>query len=1559
MRKSTNNYPKMYGIGLLMLLGAIGLTAQNQPDPYQPIFENFELPGGILENQVQDMIEDSLGFLWFGSVGGLHRYDGHHFTTYRHDPNDSTSLSGNYVERLFLDSKGKIWVGTNGFGLNQFDPVTGKCIRYQQDDADTTSVLGIIVSSIIEDKEGYIWAGTRRGGNRLNPQTGKIKRFIHNPADAESIGRGMITDFVVDAKGNLWIASGRSGLCRYIPETEKFIRYQHDPNNIKSIAYNNVTGILNGEDGQLWVATANGRLHSFNPATGQFKRYTDDPLLPHSISFSQGYYFSSLLTAQDGSLWLSSSRGGIKRYNPKTGKVDYFLPGEGKEGQHPPTNYYWSLFQSSDGIIWATGGDGGVISKISPPSQFINYYDIDNFGERFGEVTGLAEKNDKMVWISTSKGGLIEYHLEQGIIQQFIHEPNNPNSLYNDSISRLHQDKDKNLWLSFLDNKHNLGKFDVQSKNFTHIIKEIPWESPYIGNNPISDITEDQQGSLWASSAAGEGLFKIDRISGEYTHIKPNPKNGFYLGQYGIRALLNDEEDKLWMSAISGKPWKGYLLQMNSLNHEVSHFSIGSDLKMNPRGIPYFLKQDRRDNIWFGVWQNGLIKFDVGLKTFTVYGTQNGKMPLNTVRSMIIDSDNNFWLVGISNMFVRFDPKTESNIPYQLEKGRVFSLSHDLDFRNQKGEIFFGTDRGFVVINPQKLQIQQIAPKVFISNFELHNQTEANEFTLAKPIWQTQQIELNHLENSFEFKFSCMDYRIIENNRYQYQLEGYDQTWRTVESPANAVYVNVPPGKYTFKVKGANSDGLWTEIAATKSIIIYPPWWKTIWAYLTYVLLGIGTLWLIRRFELQRQEKKLAVERQKVVEEQKKVAQERQINEQLRRVDALKDQFLANTSHELRTPLQGIIGLSESLLDKEEVPEKQEDLSMIISSGKRLANLVNDILDFSKLNNFDIQLAQKPIGLHAITDIVLRNNAPLIKGKDLQLVNAIPIDLPAAFADENRLQQILYNLVGNAIKFTETGQVSIDALEKDGQLQVSVTDTGIGIPANKQAAIFQEFEQADGSISREFAGTGLGLSISKRLVELHGGKMWVESELGKGSTFFFTLPISAEKAAIKEVLAAKEALILPMESVEKELMPNRLSNSANQEISILVVDDEPINQRVLKNHLDSKGFQLTQAMNGKAAIQAIEKGTKFDLVLLDVMMPRMSGYEVCAQIRKKYLASELPIIMVTAKDQLQDIVQGLSLGANDYLPKPFHKEELFARINTQLDLHRIFRVAGRFVPNEFLHSLNKERITEVALGDHVEKEVTVLFSDIRDYTTLAESMTPKENFQFVNAFNKRMGPIIQQHQGFVNQYLGDAIMAIFPNSPQDALNAAIAMQQQLSSYNQARQTKGRSAVKMGIGLHTGSLIMGIIGDENRMDAATIADTVNMASRLEGLTKHYGTSILVSEESLDKMDTKTAFQLRYLGKVQVKGRTEPIGIYDCFDGDSTHSIAQKQATQTIFEEGLTHFFAKDFPAAAHAFSQVLKQNGQDETAKLFLDNSSQYTISGVGADWTGVEVMLFK
>ncbi|OQY56880.1 MAG: hypothetical protein B6247_02250 [Candidatus Parabeggiatoa sp. nov. 2] len=402
-------------------------------------------------------------------------------------------------------------------------------------------------------------------------------------------------------------------------------------------------------------------------------------------------------------------------------------------------------------------------------------------------------------------------------------------------------------------------------------------------------------------------------------------------------------------------------------------------------------------------------------------------------------------------------------------------------------------------------------------------------------------------------------------------------------------------------------------------------------------------------------------------------------NLELRQMDQLKDDFLANTSHEIRTPLNGIIGIAESLIEGAtgELPEStQSNLAMIADSGRRLAHLVNDILDFSKLKQKNLDLQLKPVGVREITEVVLAFSQPLVAQKEVQLINAVPPDLPLAHADENRLQQILFNLVGNAIKFTHRGSVVVaaDIVENPKPfLAIKVYDTGIGIPEDKLDKIFQSFEQADGGTAREYGGTGLGLTVSKQLVELHGGQIGVESTVGKGSCFFFSLPFSEGRLEYRQASFSqlnRQSLADSNQSLSVTSVQPVFE--AVGDIKILIVDDEPVNRQVLVNHLSLQHYVVVQVTNGMETLELIQADFKPDLVLLDVMMPKMTGYEVCRQLREQFSRNELPILMLTAKNQVSDMVEGFEAGANDYLTKPISKDELLARVKTHLENAKLY-----------------------------------------------------------------------------------------------------------------------------------------------------------------------------------------------------------------------------------------------------------------------------------------------
>jgi two-component system sensor histidine kinase ChiS len=716
-------------------------------------------------------------------------------------------------------------------------------------------------------------------------------------------------------------------------------------------------------------------------------------------------------------------------------------------------------------------------------------------------------------------------------------------------------------------------------------------------------------------------------------------------------------------------------------------------------------------------------------------------------------------------------------------------------------------------------------------------------------------------------------------------------------------------------------------------------------------------------------------------------------NAQLQRLDKLKDEFLANTSHELRTPLNGIIGLTESLIDGAtgQLPEPTiSNLEIIAFSGRRLSNLINDILDFSQLKHQNIELQIKPVGIREIVDIVVTLCQPLIGTKNLQLINSVTPDIPLVDADENRVQQILYNLIGNAIKFTESGTVEISAnaisLESSqladkessvtsqlqslilrSKLQITVSDTGIGIAEDKLERIFKSFEQADGSTAREYGGTGLGLAVTKKLVELHGGEIQVSSKVGIGSQFTFSLPISQNQYVERKQLSATVRQSLVSRTNEDQLITNAtlapsLNNNnlldaqegqENSMVKILIVDDEPLNIQVLTNNL-LKNYALAKASSGREALALLETGYKPDLILLDLMMPRMTGYEVCEKIREKFTAIEVPIVMLTAKNQVSDLVQGFNAGANDFLTKPFVKNELLARIKTHIRLAKINAAYGRFVPHDFLRFLGRESIVDVRLGDQIQKEMTVLFSDIRSFTTISEAMSPQENFNFINSYLSRVSPVIRAHQGFIDKYIGDAIMALFPESADDAVRAAVEMQKQVIIYNQQRQLSHYPPITIGIGLHAGTLMLGTIGEQERMESTVIADAVNLASRLEGLTKVYGAGILVSDSILERLGKREKYMCRFVDRVTVKGKKSAVSVFEIYDADTEQSIELKQETATEYQRGLELYFEQNFTKAQKIFNKICERNPQDKLAEIYCKRSLKNRMYGVPEGWSGIE-----
>ncbi len=448
------------------------------------------------------------------------------------------------------------------------------------------------------------------------------------------------------------------------------------------------------------------------------------------------------------------------------------------------------------------------------------------------------------------------------------------------------------------------------------------------------------------------------------------------------------------------------------------------------------------------------------------------------------------------------------------------------------------------------------------------------------------------------------------------------------------------------------------------------------------------------------------------------------------------------------------------------------------------------------------------------------------------------------------------------------------------------------------------------------------------------------------------------------------------------------SNDAAE--AILLVDDNPTNLQLLFETLDGRGYKLLIAKDGNAALSIARKAGP-NLILLDIMMPEIDGYEVCRQLKADPETAEIPVIFLSALTDTKDKVQGLDLGAVDYVTKPFQPDEVIARVNTHLTVYRLKKALDqknkelqeanelleervrkrtaqlqelniayqRFVPREFLNLLAKESILDVILGDQTAQQMTVMFSDIRGWTTISEEMTAQESFNFINAFLNRVSPVINAHRGFIDNFQGDGMMALFPESADDAVQAAIAMHAAVTEYNEERKKNGYRPIGIGVGLHIGDLMLGIIGHKERMQGTVVADAVNLASRLEGLTRIYGSSISISEPTLTELRDPDRYKHRFVDKVQVKGKKDPVSVHEVFDGDPPEVIALKEKTKDEFEQGLCLYYDRKFSEASVKFNQVLEKHPEDRAARIYLKRSATYMVNGVPEDWTGVEILTQK
>lgn len=1324
-------------------------------------FGHFSYEQGYSPSSVFAILQDSRGFLWFGTTDGLMRYDGYNFKIFKHNPFDTHSISHNVVISIYEDKSGMLWIGTEGGGLNRYDRESNEFTVYIHDENDPNSISNNTIVSVLEDRSGNFWLGTNGGGlNKLTRTDneefpGTFIHFMNNPEENTSLSSNFVFSIFEDKFGVLWIGT-ENGLNELIPSNIKktapvFIRHRNNPADPASLSHNTITSIYEDKAGVLWIGTHGGgvnKLVSGDQAEPRrsFVHYFHDPNDPTSLSSNE---VRSISEDNSGNLWIGTLGGGLNKFDRVNEEFTRYTY-DPDDPESLKGNWVYSIYKDNSGIIWIGTMPGGI-NKLDPmKNQFKHYQNNLVIPESLGSdrVFSICEDNSGNLWIGTYGGGIYKIPpTENGnsstSIIHYTHNPNDPNSLSNNSVFSICEDNSKNLWFgTFGGGLDKIVWSDVKKSHpkFIHY-QHNPGDSNSLSSDEIRSIYEDDSGNLWIGTEGG-GLNKLMQEKGEYSPPRiiqyiHNPHDPTSISNNIIFSIHEDRKGILWIGTSGGLNKFIPPDTENSLT-TFKHYTHDSN---NPESLSNnevtAIYEDQSGNLWIGTASGGLNKFDRKSEKFFRFTEEDG-LPNNGISGILEDRNGNLWLSTRKGLS-KFNPETGVIRNYIKKDGlQNNEFQQGAGFKSKRGEMFFGGANGLDRFYPDRIKENNHIPPVVITDFQLLNNsvpvgldTSSNRTILKKSITETTEIELSYDDYIISFEFAALDFHTPEKNKYAYTLEGFEKRWNYTDANRRyATYTNLDPGEYFFRVKGSNNDGFWNEAGASIKIVIPPPWWATWWAYFCYIVLAISTLYGLRRYELNR----INWRNQFILEEIK-------LKERTE-IDRMKSRFFANISHEFRTPLTLILGPIEKIKPNITAEEIQKQTNLVKRNAYRLLNLVNQLLDLSKLEAGKLRLKAAEENMVPFLKGIVMSFESIAEQKDISLKVKTTNDDIQLYFDRDKMSKILTNLLSNAFKFTPSGgeiTVSINQTEQNS-VEIKIRDTGIGISADELPKLFDRFYQVDSSFTKEHQGTGIGLALTKELVEFHHGSIRVESQerdsglIGTGWTeFTIELPRGREHLKDDEILekqtvaesftSAEEKDFIQIEypiPAEKELSQVEGARTAEdselvkigeeEKIMILVVEDNPDVKEYIKDSLGDD-FQIEIASNGQQGVLKAEKLIP-DLIISDIMMPKMDGNELTRILKNDEKTSHIPIVLLTAKSEQESRLEGLETGADDYLTKPFDIKELQIRIKNLINIRKKLQEKygrGEYIPitdGKKLSNLEErfmDKITEI-IENHLSEE---------------------------------------------------------------------------------------------------------------------------------------------------------------------------------------------------------------------------------------------------------------
>ncbi|ALJ06763.1 GlcNAc transferase [Pseudalgibacter alginicilyticus] len=1278
-------------------------------------FDNLSTVDGLSSSTVSEIFQDKEGFLWFGTIDGLNKYNGYEFEIFRSVLHDPQSISNNRISSIEEDSKGNLWIGTNN-GLNFFDKKTNKFSRinlYKQLSL-SNSPQKIINDLLYDDLNNELWVATNNGAIKIlldddiNSKKIKFSYYINDQLNLKSLDNNNVNVILKDENNAIWLGTGGRYLNLYNDDKDSFERILIK--NKKPFELNHIPKrVFIDSDGDFWIGNDLSNLILWNREENSFKHVS---LVDKSVPIFD--FFQS----DDGVFWVPTEGHGLYLLKKSAAglKVEKHIVNKLSDLFSLPNNKPSKVFQDRSGIYWIGSYDKGV-SILDPTKQIFGhyYYQPDNpNGMSEKTVQSVLQDSKERIWISAYDGGLNLFNEKTHTFMHYSNDSENPNSISSNKILYTFEDHQGYIWVCTLDG--GLNRFNPETKQVKRFFHKST-DSLSIGQNSVWTGVEDSKNRLWFGLRT-EGISLYNPKTNHFHNYKNSYGKENSLVSNIVLCLFVDSKNRLFVGTSLGLN----VVDLNKIEEFIPAKLDFIEVKENGIegiGINY-ITEDHSGNIWVGT-DSGVFELDSDLSLIQSYTSQNG-LPNSLVVGIVEDDNYNFWITTKGGLSL-LDPTTKQIKNFNTHDGLQGPEFQSKSIAKTKnGRILIGGINGFNIFQPNEINIPEsvkLTPQ--ITNFKLNNKaivpgdTINGRVLLNKAISRTQDLTLKYNENYISFEFVALYFENSEQVQYAYKLEGLDSDF--IDNGHNRVvnHSNLEPGNYTFEVK-ASIDEKWEEAQATViNIEILPPIWRTWWAYLFYILIGALFFWVIIYYYTL-----------KVKESQE------------HELDQMKLQFFVNVSHEFRTPLTLILNPVDKILSSfNNDPEVIRNSALSIQrSARRLLHLVNQLLDYRKMDVGMSPLQLEKGNIVKFSEAIFSLFIVLAEKKGINYKFLSSSKNITTLFDFDKVEKIITNLISNAIKFTDSdGEIIVSVnevkknkiisknlffkSEKSGDyVEIIVEDTGVGLDKEQMKSVFSRFYNMD--ITK--TGTGIGLNFTKGLVELHGGEIFVESQHLKGSKFVVRLPLDIKGSPEKVENVKNEFLINSMKAVEYDMLisddtPVIKSQNKKEDVdgakklpTVLIVEDNKELRIHLTNDLKDY-YNVKEAVNGEDGLKMVSKYFP-DIVVSDVMMPKMDGFEMCRSIKKELDTCHIPVILLTARTLEEDRVEGYENGADGYLSKPFVTSVLKARINNLLEsknrLRQKFSEIGGVFPSTEVTSNNLDE----AFLDKATKIVVDNISDV-------------------------------------------------------------------------------------------------------------------------------------------------------------------------------------------------------------------------------------------------------